>query len=341
VKKCRNCGFEWKDGTGASRFTECPACKKSLVENEDKTKFCETRAEALAAIMEQFGVEVLLGRRLNAYLKDIAPRLSNADRDLIYAVRDKGASQVLKEHHNNSQADKERAVMIAVDKLTEAWIAPVGAELIIREFATVLGWNCVIETQRITPTAQPVTFTPPPEPSLYSYGRDKIIQDPPLKQTDRKVDSYHEPIVKIGSTITFGKYNWRVLDSQNNKALIITENIIAQRRFDLSSNNWENSELKKQYLDSEFYNEFSYECKKQINGGIFLLSAEEARKYFKYDSDRVAKFKDKTCWWWLRTPAYRNDAISISESGSVHNKGLVVYSILVGVRPALWLDLNA
>lgn len=34
---------------------------------------------------------------------------------------------------------------------------------------------------------------------------------------------------KIGSIISFGDYKWRVLDSQENAVLIITENIIEQR----------------------------------------------------------------------------------------------------------------
>lgn len=35
--------------------------------------------------------------------------------------------------------------------------------------------------------------------------------------------------IKIGSSLTFGGYNWRVLGLQNNRALIITEDIIEQR----------------------------------------------------------------------------------------------------------------
>ena len=36
---------------------------------------------------------------------------------------------------------------------------------------------------------------------------------------------------KIGSTVSFGGYTWRILDIQNNMALIITENIIEQRAY--------------------------------------------------------------------------------------------------------------
>ncbi len=37
--------------------------------------------------------------------------------------------------------------------------------------------------------------------------------------------------VKIDSSLSFGGYNWRVLDIQNNAALIMTEDIIEQRAY--------------------------------------------------------------------------------------------------------------
>lgn len=37
--------------------------------------------------------------------------------------------------------------------------------------------------------------------------------------------------IKIHSSLSFGGYNWRVLDIQNNTALIITEDIIEQRPY--------------------------------------------------------------------------------------------------------------
>lgn len=37
--------------------------------------------------------------------------------------------------------------------------------------------------------------------------------------------------IKIGSSLSFGGYHWRVLDMENNAALIITEDIIEQRPY--------------------------------------------------------------------------------------------------------------
>jgi hypothetical protein len=104
--------------------------------------------------------------------------------------------------------------------------------------------------------------------------------------------------IKIGSLIPFGEYNWRVLDVQNgiagqcpDRALIITEDVVEQRAYHSSYNNdcktvtWETCDLR-EYLNGEFLDRFSDECKSQIDGGVFLFSTEETEKYFKDDSVR-------------------------------------------------------
>lgn len=102
--------------------------------------------------------------------------------------------------------------------------------------------------------------------------------------------------------ITFGVYTWWVLEVKEDRALIITENIIALKwyhnKFDDVT--WENCELRK-YLNNDFYNTFSEEERAKIiavtnknpgspwfktKGGkdttdnIFLLSLEEVCGYF-------------------------------------------------------------
>ena len=52
------------------------------------------------------------------------------------------------------------------------------------------------------------------------------------KLLNSTIDSILTPItVKVDDIITFGKYQWKVLDVEGNKALIITENVIEQRAF--------------------------------------------------------------------------------------------------------------
>lgn len=108
--------------------------------------------------------------------------------------------------------------------------------------------------------------------------------------------------IKIHSSLSFGDYNWRVIDIQNNRALIITEDIIEQRPYHDAYKDitWADCALRK-YLNGEFYDKFSATDKSRIipvinknldnqwygsKGGadtqdcIFLLSLEEVCRYF-------------------------------------------------------------
>jgi len=107
----------------------------------------------------------------------------------------------------------------------------------------------------------------------------------------------------VGSIITFGDYDWRVLDVKNGKALLIAQDITHvnmpynEEWVDVT---WETCTLRK-WLNEEFYNSFSAEEQRQIvptavtndknqwygtDGGkttqdrIFLLSIAEVVKYF-------------------------------------------------------------
>ena len=113
----------------------------------------------------------------------------------------------------------------------------------------------------------------------------------------------------------FGKYNWRVLNAQNDKKLIITEDIIEVRPYDSEFTDeydfgnllWESCSLRR-YLNGEFLEKFTGEEQEQIietkicnpnnlwygiSGGvdtqdkIFLLSLEESDKYFGNSGDYI------------------------------------------------------
>ena len=102
--------------------------------------------------------------------------------------------------------------------------------------------------------------------------------------------------------IRFGKYDWNVLDRQNDRVLVITEKIIEKHPYhnDECEITWETCDMRK-YLNSEFYNAFSESDRVRIievttenpdnpwdgtNGGnsitdnIFLLSIDEIVRYF-------------------------------------------------------------
>ena len=138
--KCNHCNKELKtDNRISSPLKSCPFCGESLKKKEDH-KFYDNSKDALAAIMNKFGAEVLLGK-INAYFSDFAPDVSARDKSLVYSVYEKGAAEILKNNLNSSQTNKERAIKQAVKKLTVADIPPDRAATIINEFAAALGWQ--------------------------------------------------------------------------------------------------------------------------------------------------------------------------------------------------------
>lgn len=168
---------------------------------------------------------------------------------------------------------------------------------------------------------------------------------------------------QVGDIIQFGGYEWRVLDVQNNSALIITESIIERHPYNVQYTDvtWEICDLRK-YLNAEFLQKFSREDQAQIaetrvnnqnnqpygtNGGndtndkIFLLSIEEAEKYFRSDSSRRAMNTDgASMWWWLRSPGNISyNAALVLRIGLVNVVGSHVNNDAGGVRPVLWLNL--
>ncbi|MCL1997965.1 MAG: DUF6273 domain-containing protein, partial [Turicibacter sp.] len=104
---------------------------------------------------------------------------------------------------------------------------------------------------------------------------------------------------KVGEKIPFSGYDWRVLDIQNNQALLLSELVLEKRPYNDKQTDitWENCTLR-DYLNKDFYNKLSDKgrivqstIKNDNNpwfdtsGGnnttdnIFLLSIEEVVKY--------------------------------------------------------------
>ena len=129
----------------------------------------------------------------------------------------------------------------------------------------------------------------------------------------------------IGEYVKFGSYpqtvngdiqpiEWQVLAKENDKLLLFSKYGLDCKRFDSSSNNWKNSEIR-QWLNGEFYNKaFNEKDKKYIKSfdddNIFLLSYEDAQKYFanyeakkckatEYAVKNGAYIYDDCCCWWL------------------------------------------
>ncbi|MCL2400300.1 MAG: GNAT family N-acetyltransferase [Defluviitaleaceae bacterium] len=106
----------------------------------------------------------------------------------------------------------------------------------------------------------------------------------------------------LDSVMQFGKFDWRVIDVQDDKALLLCDTVIESGKFheQYEAVTWENSGLRK-YLNGDFYNTFSSEEKSKIlrlpisnysnpwfgtsSGGetkdyVFLLGVDGVVKYF-------------------------------------------------------------
>lgn len=227
------------------------------------------------------------------------------------------------------------------------------------------GWNINVQPQ-----------TPPkPQKPQQKAPQQKALQQPVQQVKSAPVQTFLGDL----RNVQFGKYLWRVLDVRNDRALLLTEEILKWREYHSSNTSvtWETCELRR-YLNEAFLKTFSAQERKRIvqtenrnadnpwfgtSGGrdtvdkVFLLSIEEVVKYFgdsgqlqerpdeywiddKYNSVRKAEYRSKTGWWWLRSPG-GND---VSNSADVFDDGSLSMfgskvDLLGGVSPALWLNL--
>ena len=164
---------------------------------------------------------------------------------------------------------------------------------------------------------------------------------------------------------------WLVLDIQGGKALVISKYVLDAQMYNGSTESitWETCALRG-WLNNDFLNgaftngekslifETTVSADKNPNyvtlpgnptrDKIFLLSITEAERYFSSDSNRAADCTRSsiaqgcTGAWWLRSPGgERQRASSISIQGGVAKYGNLVGSGALGVRPAMWIDLNA
>ncbi|MDR2688051.1 MAG: DUF6273 domain-containing protein [Oscillospiraceae bacterium] len=159
------------------------------------------------------------------------------------------------------------------------------------------------------------------------------------------------------------------MDIANNRALLLSEDIIDKKPYDdVSYEEWKKASYRitwaecslQKYLNGTFYESFGKD-KERIEptpnenpdnpeygtkGGsrstdkVFLLSIDEARRYFRNDNERKAKFNGSGFWWWLRSPGFTQyGAAFVDGDGNVCLGGNPVNFDAGGVRPALWLDL--
>jgi hypothetical protein len=140
MKKCKHCGFEWKDGSGASRFTNCPSCKESVTKKSSDWQFFDNTKELLAYIAITYGNDALLKK---TYFSDHASSLMpQGQKNLVKQAFECGAVKTLWDNINSDQNNKEIAVKQAVKKLVDTYSsADAAAERVVWEFTNAFNWG--------------------------------------------------------------------------------------------------------------------------------------------------------------------------------------------------------
>ncbi len=166
--------------------------------------------------------------------------------------------------------------------------------------------------------------------------------------------------------IIFGNYNgkaltWRVLTRNANSVLLITESCVDERHFQKNQNDpkyYINSPIRN-YLNERFLQEAFNDSERNLiethnlptTGGnvsdkVFLLSADEAARYFDSDAERISE--DKTTWF-LRTANpvklavlnhIRTIPMKVNSKGEVYQYDWTT-DYKEGIRPAIWVDISS
>lgn len=180
--------------------------------------------------------------------------------------------------------------------------------------------------------------------------------------------------IEVGGIVSFGGYEWLVLDVQEGRALVMSEKVLEQRPYneEYASVTWETCSLRK-YLNGDFLDKFSDEDKARIvettiinndiigradggnatNDKIFILSSNEVKRYFgdgglgilkKFSDDTKGEtiYVDVLGWWWLRSPSYTTNLGAMlyrADKDYVDATGMIVEDYC-GIRPAMWLKLG-
>ena len=200
----------------------------------------------------------------------------------------------------------------------------------------------------------------------------------------------------VGDTIKFGKYEqdnnlsngkedieWDVLAKDSTSVLLISKYALDCKQYNTERTDitWETCSLRKwlngTFMDSAFDGaeksivektnvsaDKNPKCSKDpgntTTDKVFLLSINEAEKYFGSDEDRKCipteyakangaytsssntKNGVPTCYWWLRSPGFYQDrAADVFSDGSVLYLGDTVDDVIVAcVRPAVWVSIK-
>ncbi|MCL1986358.1 MAG: DUF6273 domain-containing protein [Firmicutes bacterium] len=355
---CKNCGGEFVAPKGKPQ-TECPYCKTDNSANSTSipksTATKKGENYLYNAFLQDKSIYENRGRLRNL-INDYFAAEPKLRKLMKIAVDDGVADKIIKMLPESINEQKMRIANIAQYFADENQWSPTQFAESVRTLAFGAGVNIeVLDVLANLPTTQPAAVNNPKPPK------------PPKSNL----------LAKVGNIITFSNYEWRILDIQNNQALLLSNLILEKHPYNIkdTSVTWEDCSLR-YYLNTDFYNKLSDKsqiAQKNIvnddnpkygtSGGnnttdyIFLLSLEEVTNYFgngksdmstlksngfindKNNNKRIARdTSGAAAWWWLRSPGYDSDyAAYVYNDGPVLAIGNV--SVVGGVRPALWLNL--
>ena len=195
--------------------------------------------------------------------------------------------------------------------------------------------------------------------------------------------------INVGDCFKFGIYEqdnntsngredveWIVLEKKESQILVISKYVLDCKPYNTGYTEvtWEKCTLR-EWLNNDFFDStFFAKQKEMISSGsvpadknpdystnpgkatqdqVFLLSINEANKYFSSNSARQCKPTDYAiengvlengsgnCWWWLRSSGYLQFyAAGVDYTGDVVEYGTRVNYGNYAVRPAMWIDLS-
>lgn len=172
------------------------------------------------------------------------------------------------------------------------------------------------------------------------------------------MEQEHLKSTPLSEIVQFAGFDWRILEKQDDKVLLIKDKSISGIPFNTNAGDclWSTSSMRA-WLNGEFLTENFYEEEqnaliestltnsenpyyKGVNAGenttdrIFLLSVEEVEKY-------VEQLHETETCWWLRTPG----AVAGSMAFVYPNKEVMPYgydasTTTFSTKPAIWVSLK-
>lgn len=170
----------------------------------------------------------------------------------------------------------------------------------------------------------------------------------------------------VGKTVKFGNYKnedieWIVLKVQGSKALLFSSKILDIMAYDTSYGDiyWKDSSIRK-WLTTEFFNSaFSSDEQSAVIptstdvtvlDTVFLLTSSEGKEYLNETnwkaeyttySSSLDDYKSDGNWWMRGTSKEDSSPATIGKYGAIDEVMWLFNYAKMGIRPALWFDLES